>query len=172
MPVEPERPMTPSTTTVAESRETAPPIRATSEATPQALPTAGAMPGAATATETASTYERIFDARRLLTCLGCLKRTAGHPPPLPAWFLGRHAEKSCAAEDLPASIDEVVVLAAGRRPCASCHPDAALAFAVGRVIGRRERDEAALLIAAIKASQGFHDAKPFWNGRGKRQKRS
>lgn len=50
--------------------------------------------------------------------------------------------------------------------------DAALAFAAGRVIGRRERDEAALLAAAIKASRRFHDAKPFWNGHGKRQKRS
>ena len=50
--------------------------------------------------------------------------------------------------------------------------DAALAFAAGRVIGRRERDEAALLTAAIKASRRFRDAEPFWNGRGKRQKRS
>lgn len=50
--------------------------------------------------------------------------------------------------------------------------DVALAFAAGRVIGRRERDEAALLAAAVKASRRFHDAQPFWNRRQKRQNRS
>ena len=50
--------------------------------------------------------------------------------------------------------------------------DAALAFAAGRVIGRRERDEAALLATAVKASRRFHDAQPFWNRRKKRQNRS
>lgn len=129
MPVEPERPMTPSVTTGEACRETAPPLRAATEAILPSLPTTGAMPGVPTATEAPPTYERIFDARRLLTCLGCLKRTADHPPPLPAWFLGRHAETARTAEDLPTNVDEVVVLAAGRRPCASCHPDAALAFA-------------------------------------------
>lgn len=50
--------------------------------------------------------------------------------------------------------------------------DATLAFAAGRVIGRRERDEAALLAAAVKASRRFHNAQPFWNRRKKRQNRS
>ena len=47
-----------------------------------------------------------------------------------------------------------------------------IAFAAGRVIGRRERDEAALLAAAIKACGRFHDARPFWTGRQSRHKRS
>jgi len=50
--------------------------------------------------------------------------------------------------------------------------DAALAFAAGRVIGRRERDEAALLSVAVKACSRFRDAKPFWTRRKSRQKRS
>lgn len=50
--------------------------------------------------------------------------------------------------------------------------DAAVAFTAGRVIGRREREEAALLAAAIKACGRFHDASPFWPRRGSRQKRS
>lgn len=93
------------------------------------MPPTGAMPGVtAAATERQlPTYERIFDARRLLTCLGCLKRSSAAPPPLPDWFLGRHAPSR--ADALPEKVDEVTVLAAGRRPCAECHPDAALAFA-------------------------------------------
>lgn len=50
--------------------------------------------------------------------------------------------------------------------------DPEIAFAAGRVIGRRERDEAALLAAALKACGRFRDAAPFWNRRRKRQKRS
>jgi len=50
--------------------------------------------------------------------------------------------------------------------------DAQTAFAAGRVIGRRERDEATLLSAAVKACSRFHDAKPFWTRRKSRQKRS
>jgi len=92
------------------------------------------MPGTAEVEATAATrepaapgYTHIFDARHLLGCLGCLARTADRPPPLPAWFLGRHADK---AEAEPAgTVDEVAALAAGRRPCAQCRPDAALAFA-------------------------------------------
>lgn len=71
----------------------------------------------------AATYERVFDAGRLVDCLACLKRTAANPPPLPAWFLGRHAEKRADG------IDEVIRLAAGGRPCGECRPDAAIAFA-------------------------------------------
>ena len=70
-----------------------------------------------------ATYERVFDAGRLIGCLGCLKRNADDPPPLPAWFLGRHAEKRANG------VDEVVRLAAGGRPCGECRPDAAIAFA-------------------------------------------
>ncbi|MFK4059502.1 CHAD domain-containing protein [Brevundimonas sp. NPDC046655] len=50
--------------------------------------------------------------------------------------------------------------------------DPKIAFAAGRVIGRRERDEAALLALALKACGRFHDARPFWTGRRSRQKRS
>ena len=50
--------------------------------------------------------------------------------------------------------------------------DAEVAFAAGRVIGRRERDGAALLAAALKACGRFHDARPFWTQRQSRQKRS
>ena len=50
--------------------------------------------------------------------------------------------------------------------------DAEVAFAAGRVIGRRERDEAALLTASVKSCRGLQDTKPFWRGRAKRQKRS
>ena len=50
--------------------------------------------------------------------------------------------------------------------------DPEVAFAAGRIIGRRERHEAALLIAAAKAYGHFHDAAPFWNRRPERQKRS
>lgn len=50
--------------------------------------------------------------------------------------------------------------------------DPEIAFAAGRVIGRRERDEAALLALALKACGRFHDARPFWTGRRSRQKRS
>lgn len=99
------------------------PMRPTTE--PPTARTAPAVPTAAATEPASATYERIFDARRLLGCLGCLKRTAGDPPPLPAWFLGRHA----APSDAPPSVDEVAVLAAGRRPCADCRPDAAIAFA-------------------------------------------
>lgn len=86
--------------------------------------------GAATATRDGGPTpdRRDFDARRLLTCLGCLKRSADDPPPLPAWFLGR-AASAAGTMDLPAAVDEVVVLAAGRRPCPDCHPREALAFA-------------------------------------------
>ncbi|MGO4686937.1 CYTH and CHAD domain-containing protein [Brevundimonas sp. 2YAF1] len=50
--------------------------------------------------------------------------------------------------------------------------DPAVAFAAGRVVGRRERAEAALLADAVKATRRFHDAAPFWNRHRKRQKRS
>ncbi|MNF00318.1 hypothetical protein D3C80_1991290 [compost metagenome] len=50
--------------------------------------------------------------------------------------------------------------------------DPDIAFAAGRVIGRRERDEAMLMAAAIKACGRFHDTKSFWTGRKSRQKRS
>ncbi|PQZ81093.1 MULTISPECIES: CYTH and CHAD domain-containing protein [unclassified Brevundimonas] len=50
--------------------------------------------------------------------------------------------------------------------------DPEVAFSAGRVIGRRERDEAALLTAAVKVWGRFHDARPFWIGRKSRQKRS
>ncbi|MNY60817.1 hypothetical protein D3C86_1974170 [compost metagenome] len=50
--------------------------------------------------------------------------------------------------------------------------DAQTAFAAGRVVGRRERDEAALLSVAVKACSRFRDAKPFWTRRKSRQKRS
>lgn len=73
----------------------------------------------------AASYTRIFDAGRLLGCIGCLKRTADTPPPLPAWFLGRHADKLERA----AAVDEVTALATGCRPCPDCRPDAAIAFA-------------------------------------------
>ena len=100
---------------------------------PTAAPSTAEAPATAVAatavaaTETPrTTYERIFDARRLVGCLDCLRRTADHPPPLPGWFLGRHAEKHAADE---AGVDEVAALAAGRRPCSDCRPDAAMAFA-------------------------------------------
>jgi inorganic triphosphatase YgiF len=50
--------------------------------------------------------------------------------------------------------------------------DPEVAFAAGRVIGRRERDEAALLTAAVKACGRFHDSGPFWIAGKSRQKRS
>lgn len=103
-------------------------IRATQTTAMETATATAGMP-AAPIDPSSPRYERIFDARRLLTCLGCLKRTAAAPPPLPAWFLGRHADKLHAPETLPSTIDEVVALAAGRRPCADCFPDAAIAFA-------------------------------------------
>ena len=50
--------------------------------------------------------------------------------------------------------------------------DASVAFSAGRVIGRRERDEAVLLATAIKACGRFHDIRPFWPRRTSRQERS
>lgn len=100
--------------------------------TPTVTPTAAAETGVEAATGVAATeapratYERIFDAGRLVGCLDCLRRTADQPPPLPDWFLGRHAEKRAASAP---GVDEVAALAAGRRPCADCRPDAAMAFA-------------------------------------------
>ncbi|MFK0298308.1 CHAD domain-containing protein [Brevundimonas sp. NPDC090276] len=65
-----------------------------------------------------------------------------------------------------------LAVARDRIPGEAALDDADIAFAVGRVIGRRERDEAALLTAAVKACGRFHDARPFWTGRKSRQKRS
>ena len=65
-----------------------------------------------------------------------------------------------------------LAVARDRIPGEAALDDASVAFAAGRVIGRRERDEAALLAAAIKACGRFHDARPFWTRRGSRQKRS
>ena len=65
-----------------------------------------------------------------------------------------------------------LAVARDRIPSEAALDDAEVAFAAGRVIGRRERDEAALLAAAVKASRRFHDAQPFWDRRKKRQNRS
>ena len=94
--------------------------------TDQTTDPTGEATGVAAIETPRATYERIFDARRLVGCLDCLRRTADDPPPLPDWFLGRHAEKRAASAP---GVDEVAALAAGRRPCADCRPDAAMAFA-------------------------------------------
>lgn len=65
-----------------------------------------------------------------------------------------------------------LAVARDRIPGKAALDDAEVAFAAGRVIGRRERDEAALLASAVKACGRFHDARPFWTRRGQRQKRS
>ncbi len=65
-----------------------------------------------------------------------------------------------------------LAVARDRIPGEAALDDAGVAFAAGRVIGRRERDEAALLGSAAKACRRFHKAQPFWTGRKARQKRS
>ena len=74
-------------------------------------------------------------------------------------------------QDTLGALNDLAV-ARDRIPAEAALDDPAVAFAAGRVIGRRERDEAALLAAAIKACGRFHDARPFWNRRRSRQKRS
>ncbi|MNR25851.1 CHAD domain protein [compost metagenome] len=74
-------------------------------------------------------------------------------------------------QDTLGALNDLAV-ARDRIPGEAALDDAEVAFAAGRVIGRRERDEAALLAAAVKACGRFHDARPFWTGRRSRQKRS
>lgn len=79
-----------------------------------------------------------------------------------------------ALERLQDTLGELndLAVARDRIPGEAALDHAVVAFAAGRVIGRRERDEAVLLAAAIKACGRFHDAKPFWTGRRSRQKRT
>lgn len=79
-----------------------------------------------------------------------------------------------ALERLQATLGALNDLAVARDkiPGEAALGDPEIAFTAGRVIGRRERDEAALLTAAIKACGHFHDARPFWTKRRSRQKRS
>ena len=74
-------------------------------------------------------------------------------------------------QDTLGALNDLAV-ARDRIPGEAALDNPAVAFAAGRVIGRRERDEGALLAAAIKACGRFHDARPFWTGRKPRQKRS
>lgn len=86
----------------------------------------------------------------------------------------RRARYLEALEQLQDRLGELndLAVARDRIPGEAQLDDADVAFAAGRVIGRRERDEAALLAAAVKACRRFHDATPFWSGRKSRQKRS
>ena len=86
----------------------------------------------------------------------------------------RRARYLKALERLQDTLGELNDLAVARDkiPGEAHLDDPEVAFAAGRVIGRRERDEAMLLAAAIKACGRFHDARPFWTGRKPRQKRS
>ena len=79
-----------------------------------------------------------------------------------------------ALERLQDTLGELNDLAVARHriPGEAALDDPATAFAAGRVIGRRERDEAALLAATLKACGRFHDARAFWTDRKPRQKRS
>jgi len=74
-------------------------------------------------------------------------------------------------QDTLGALNDLAV-ARDRIPGEAALDDPEIAFAAGRVIGRRERDEAALLAAGIKACGRFHDARPFWTGRQSRHKRS
>ena len=74
-------------------------------------------------------------------------------------------------QDTLGALNDLAV-ARDRIPGEAALDDAEVAFAAGRVIGRRERDEAALLAAAVKACGRSHDARPFWTRRNSRQKRS
>ncbi|WP_296175846.1 CYTH and CHAD domain-containing protein [uncultured Brevundimonas sp.] len=86
----------------------------------------------------------------------------------------RRARYLKALERLQDKLGELNDLAVARDkiPGEAHLDDPEVAFAAGRVIGRRERDEAMLLAGAIKACGRFHDARPFWTGRKSRQKRS
>jgi triphosphatase len=86
----------------------------------------------------------------------------------------RRARYLKALERLQDRLGELndLAVARDRIPGEAHLDDAEVAFSAGRVIGRRERDEAALLSAAVKACGRFHDAKPFWIGRKSRQKRT
>lgn len=83
----------------------------------------------------------------------------------------RYLKALAQVQDALGALNDLAV-ARDRIPGEARLDDPAVAFAAGRVIGRRERAEAALLAAAVKATRRFHDAAPFWNRRGKRQKRS
>ena len=74
-------------------------------------------------------------------------------------------------QDTLGALNDLAV-ARDRIPGEAALDDPEIAFAAGRVIGRRERDEAALLAAALKACGRFHNARPFWTQRQPRQKRS
>lgn len=94
-------------------------------ATGPTVATAAAM-AAIPATEAQAALHGLFDADRLLTCVSCLKRLQGPPSDLPDRLVGAH---TAAPSSTTGSVDEVVGLAAGQRPCAICRPDAAFAFA-------------------------------------------
>jgi inorganic triphosphatase YgiF len=83
----------------------------------------------------------------------------------------RYLKALAQVQDALGALNDLAV-ARDRIPGEARLDDPAVAFAAGRVIGRRERAEAALLAAAVKATRRFHDAAPFWNRRRKRQKRS
>ncbi|MET4685442.1 CHAD domain-containing protein [Brevundimonas faecalis] len=55
-----------------------------------------------------------------------------------------------------------LAVARDRIPFESGLNDPVVAFAAGRIIGRREGDETALLAAAVKAEARFRAARPFW----------
>lgn len=74
-------------------------------------------------------------------------------------------------QDTLGALNDLAV-ARDRIPGEAALDDPDMAFSAGRVIGRRERDEAALLAHAVKTCGRFHDARPFWTGRKPRQKRS
>ena len=74
-------------------------------------------------------------------------------------------------QDTLGALNDLAV-ARDRIPGEAALDDPEIAFAAGRVIGRRERDESALLAAALKACGRFHNARPFWTQRQPRQKRS
>jgi len=74
-------------------------------------------------------------------------------------------------QDTLGALNDLAV-ARDRIPGEAALDDPAVAFVAGRVIGRHERDEAALLTATVKACGRFHEARPFWTARKPRQKRS
>ena len=78
--------------------------------------------------------------------------------------LERLQERLGALNDLAVARDRIPGEAALDAP--------GIAFVAGRIIGRRERDEAAMLAAALKACGRFHGARPFWTRHKSRQKRS
>jgi CHAD domain-containing protein len=81
---------------------------------------------------------------------------------------GRHGRKRSrkflsrleTMQDALGELNDIAV--ARRKALEDAAPDAEMAFAAGRAIGRREHGERALVKAAAAAARAVRDAKPFW----------